>query len=375
MRIKFEQSIDDSCIPFAFDLPSERLILVARNKNLSVLASALESCTLLGLDTETRPNFKKRTRSSTSNRTSLIQIASRSVIGLEYVFIVDIFGISSDHDNTQTLDKILVRAFSDVNVVKFGQEIIRDIAELNLSYPMMDSFRFMNSILDTNIFYRYLQPDNIRNVSLKFLVTNYLNFNLIKTQQCSDWEKRPLSDAQIQYAACDALVLLRLYDAMVQECVDLFGADNSREELSTLLTCCYWPDNGKSLVSSPGYGSRCLADPSVVGASSAMLLPTKIVERKHIYYADEESEDCISDIQAESLEVSSFASSVSTASSSLSTPSLRLVRPPALSECITCRKRWRGLHNYRHCHCTALNPVRVLRSHSTTLRGCPSPPS
>ena len=50
----------------------------------------------------------------------------------------------------------------------------------------------------------------------------YLNFNLVKKQQLSNWAKRPLTEAQMKYAACDALVLLRLYDAMSFEIEDLY---------------------------------------------------------------------------------------------------------------------------------------------------------
>ena len=36
---------------------------------------------------------------------------------------------------------------------------------------------------------------------------------LDKAEQCSDWDARPLRDAQVAYAALDAAVLLRLWDA------------------------------------------------------------------------------------------------------------------------------------------------------------------
>lgn len=35
--------------------------------------------------------------------------------------------------------------------------------------------------------------------------------------QCSDWEARPLSKAQLLYAATDAYCLLPIYDALLQE--------------------------------------------------------------------------------------------------------------------------------------------------------------
>ena len=59
----------------------------------------------------------------------------------------------------------------------------------------------------------------------------YLNFNLVKRQQLSNWAKRPLTEAQVKYAACDALVLLRLFDAMSCEVEDLYSKPVDIESL------------------------------------------------------------------------------------------------------------------------------------------------
>ena len=42
----------------------------------------------------------------------------------------------------------------------------------------------------------------------------WLNATLDKTEQCSDWDARPLSQSQLVYAAADAAVLLQLALAM-----------------------------------------------------------------------------------------------------------------------------------------------------------------
>jgi len=55
-------------------------------------------------------------------------------------------------------------------------------------------------------------------MSLKNLTIEYLHCNLSKSQQLSDWSRRPLNRSQLHYAACDALVLLRLFDTM---CADI----------------------------------------------------------------------------------------------------------------------------------------------------------
>lgn len=50
---------------------------------------------------------------------------------------------------------------------------------------------------------------------LSGLVEAHLGRPLDKTLQCCEWEARPLSRAQLDYAAADAVSLLHLVDAMV----------------------------------------------------------------------------------------------------------------------------------------------------------------
>ena len=52
--------------------------------------------------------------------------------------------------------------------------------------------------------------------SLKSLCEATTGHTLDKRKQTSDWAKRPLDEAQIRYAALDALVLLRVYLALAR---------------------------------------------------------------------------------------------------------------------------------------------------------------
>ncbi|KAL6755454.1 ribonuclease H-like domain-containing protein [Haematococcus lacustris] len=51
--------------------------------------------------------------------------------------------------------------------------------------------------------------------SLAQLVKEVLGRPLDKSMQCSDWAARPLTQAQLQYAATDAACLLALHDALL----------------------------------------------------------------------------------------------------------------------------------------------------------------
>lgn len=54
--------------------------------------------------------------------------------------------------------------------------------------------------------------------SLTHVAKSLLGRPLDKTQQCSNWERRPLSSAQSHYAALDAHVLLS-----IAQCIDNGG--------------------------------------------------------------------------------------------------------------------------------------------------------
>eukprot|EP00596_Hydrurales_sp_CCMP1899_P004330 CAMPEP_0119045060 /NCGR_PEP_ID=MMETSP1177-20130426/36708_1 /TAXON_ID=2985 /ORGANISM="Ochromonas sp, Strain CCMP1899" /LENGTH=234 /DNA_ID=CAMNT_0007016175 /DNA_START=185 /DNA_END=886 /DNA_ORIENTATION=- len=109
---------------------------------------------------------------------------------------------------------------SSSDIVKVGQGLENDLREICTSYPALTAFKDVPSIIDTNKLLRYLQPEIRQDVSLKNLTRNFLHCDLVKTHQCSDWGRRPLSSSQLDYAAGDAVVLLRLFDAMTSEAID-----------------------------------------------------------------------------------------------------------------------------------------------------------
>ena len=58
------------------------------------------------------------------------------------------------------------------------------------------------------------------NNSLKPLLKEYLNIEINKTEQLSDWSRRVLSDSQKEYAINDVKFLYRLWDELYMELVD-----------------------------------------------------------------------------------------------------------------------------------------------------------
>ena len=174
-------------LPFTFDLKPQDLHYVDRTTlplKFALLERHMLDCKLMGLDTETRPNF---TRNKQVKQTALLQIATRNRKDEEAVFIIDLLSLKADKLCLEKVDEVVSQAFANKDCVKIGQGLANDMRELCNSYPVMSSFREMNAVVEGNEFLKVLEPSTIQLVSLKKIVKRFLNCNLVKTQQCSNW--------------------------------------------------------------------------------------------------------------------------------------------------------------------------------------------
>ena len=218
MKRKLELDSMDCCLPFSYDLTDPPFLVHDKN-SLSSLQTYLASITpiLMAMDTERRPSplYSSKRR---NDKTELLQLSVRDASFNETCYILDLKSLSQDKGENcllLILNNAFKKAMADFNCVKIGHAIADDFREILKSYPIMTSFMSPVNVLDTNLMYLAIKPEQKQSVSLKFLTRKYLHFNLIKTQQLTDWSVRPLSPEQIHYAACDSVVLLRLYDEMM----------------------------------------------------------------------------------------------------------------------------------------------------------------
>lgn len=331
--MKFEINNDDNCLPFVYDL-SEPFHLIY-STNLEELRTLCKDCVLLGIDTESRPSFyipqsKRKHLSNQNNRVSLLQIAIRNRIGNESVAIVDLQDIfsssspkslptstsSTASSPVDTLSSIISPIMRDPSVIKIGQGLVQDMSQLFTSFHEFSSsqrplprrdmnsvafpsptstpssttsppsdrpFSFVSSILDTNALFRVLHQTITRAVSLKDISRQYLHTNLIKTYQKSDWARRPLTDAQLHYAACDALILLRLYDVMLCEAQEI----SSEFNVESILTKYIAPSNSSSLAVSSSSFSRSTTSSSCSAIESQIVSPW-VSKPKYAWKSDSE---------------------------------------------------------------------------------------
>lgn len=160
----------------------------------------------MGLDTETRPIWRKYQR---RNPCALLQIAVRDASQKEEVFVLDLLHLSAKVYNTT-----LTNVFLSTTIVKLGQGLYQDLRELAQSYPDASCFTVCKGVVEVNDLSISLSGAH-NPLSLQKLVFFYLHRKLAKTQQTSNWARRPLTHGQLHYAAADALVLLHLYDELL----------------------------------------------------------------------------------------------------------------------------------------------------------------
>lgn len=141
---------------------------------------------ILGIDTETRPSFKK----GTLYPTSLIQLSS-----LEQAWILRVSRIA--------YPKELLKLLSQEIPMKVGVSLHDDLRRLR------SDFRFEpKGFLDLQ---QYVEAFRIEEKGLKKLSGIVLGRRISKAQQVSNWDADHLTEAQLRYAATDAWICLMIY--------------------------------------------------------------------------------------------------------------------------------------------------------------------
>ena len=163
---------------------------IDQQSQLDMLITAVENAATIGLDTEF-------VRMSTFHpKPGLIQIAAdHDAFLIDPLADLDLKALG--HALTGTTISILHAAQEDYEV----------LFKLTGSIP--------SPVFDTQVAYALLN-DRI-SLSLSGLVAELLGKELSKEQTRSDWTKRPLSEAQYQYAKEDVLVLGPIYEILCQQ--------------------------------------------------------------------------------------------------------------------------------------------------------------
>ncbi|KAG8085284.1 hypothetical protein GUJ93_ZPchr0010g8743 [Zizania palustris] len=173
----------------------EEIIWVDEIDGLLNAISYIEACKIIGVDCEWKPNFEK---GSKPNKVSIIQIASD-----KKAFIFDL--IKLYEDDPEVLDSSFRRIMGSSNILKLGYNFQCDLHQLSQSYGELKCFQYYEMLLDIQKLFKGATG------GLSGLSKKILGAGLNKTRRNSNWEERPLSQNQKEYAALDAVVLVHIF--------------------------------------------------------------------------------------------------------------------------------------------------------------------
>lgn len=188
---------------------------------------------LVGIDCEWRPSFYSV---KTAQPVLILQVCFHC-IGKVFLFDLQALLRPMLHPSEplnhleSTAASLLGRLFSSRQLVKVGFQVNHDLKKLSASYPHLSTLRSYESVLDAAVLtkrvFHALKRPNTREVtgSLRSLTEHLLSSSLDKSEQISDWAERPLTTAQIEYAALDAIVT----PMMVEQLVKMSDSASSQE--------------------------------------------------------------------------------------------------------------------------------------------------
>lgn len=191
--VKYRTSIEKDEInllpPMQFD---GEIILVETQAGARRALALLSQEKMVGFDTETKPAFTK----GESYTPALLQLATKE---RAFIFRLKYFEIPSE----------LTEFLSNPNILKVGVGIADDLSALKKIMTFTPQ-----GFIELSAEARKMK---VMNEGLRALTAIFLERRLLKGATRSNWEREVLTDAQISYAAIDALVGLLIYEKMINQ--------------------------------------------------------------------------------------------------------------------------------------------------------------
>ena len=177
--------------------------------DLAFLNEELLSKPHIGVDTE----FRRTTKDNM--RLALLQVNDD-----EEIYLIDAIAISDPKENASFLHS--------KSVIKIFHSCKEDL-EAVYSWTNEE----MVNIFDTQIANAFL--DNDYSIGYQGLVEKMLGINLDKKETRSNWIRRPLSDAQLKYAALDVEYLIHLYSHQKEELIKTSKLNWHNQDIERLI--------------------------------------------------------------------------------------------------------------------------------------------
>ena len=168
-----------------------RIVVVLTETEAQKAVDYLLAQPILGIDTETRPSFKK----GRINQVALLQVSSHEVC---FLFRLNLMGLSPS----------VIRLLEDQTVPRIGLSLHDDMMMLE----RRGEFNRGNFIdLQDKV-----KEIGIEDLSLQKLYANFFGQRISKRDQLSNWEADILKDKQKVYAATDAWTCILIYEELLR---------------------------------------------------------------------------------------------------------------------------------------------------------------
>ena len=166
-----------------------RIVVVLTERDADKAVRYLLSQPILGVDTETRPSFKK----GETHQVALLQVSSYDVC---FLFRLNQLGLSPS----------VKRLLGDKQVPKIGLSLRDDL----LSLHKLGDFNagYFIDLQD------HMREIGVEDLSLQKLYANFFAQKISKREQLTNWEADILQDKQKLYAATDAWSCIMLYEEL-----------------------------------------------------------------------------------------------------------------------------------------------------------------
>jgi len=163
-----------------------KIVVIHSQREVKVAVDFLMRQTIVGIDTETRPSFRK----GLVHQVALLQV---STLDICFLFRLNMIGLPDE----------LVHFLEHTEIQKIGLSLKDDIALLKRRSGFTPQ-----GFIDLQDFVKTM---GIEDMSLQKLYANVFGEKISKSAQLTNWENTVLTEAQKMYAATDAYTTLRLY--------------------------------------------------------------------------------------------------------------------------------------------------------------------
>lgn len=168
-----------------------RIVVVVTEREAEKAVQYLLSQPILGVDTETRPSFKR----GHLNQVALLQVSSHNVC---FLFRLNLLGMSP----------AVKQLLEDAVVPKIGLSLRDDLHSLHA----LGDFENGNFIDLQD----HVKEIGVEDLSLQKLYANFFGLRISKRERLTNWEADILDDKQKMYAATDAWTCIMLYEELMR---------------------------------------------------------------------------------------------------------------------------------------------------------------